>query len=165
MKNENSFTLAVSLFCTLFVWTPVLAQPQDVGPERNKEIVRLYIDGLWNNLQYELIEQVLDSDVVAHAADGTEEVGRERFRQVIPSIRNALPDLHLAIEEMVAEGDRVAVRLRATGTHKGELFGIAPFGRVLDVPEWFFFQLSDGKIVEYWYLRDHALIQRQLTQN
>lgn len=164
MNSRNCFTLAVSLGCLLYAWAPVLAQPLDEQPKRNKEVVRQYIDGLWNNLRYELIEQVLAPNVVAHAADGTQEVGRERFREVIPRIRNGVPDLHLAIEEMVAEGDRVAVRLRTTGTHKGELFGVAPSGRVLDFPEWFFFRLSDGKIVEYWYLRDHALIQRQLTQ-
>ena len=133
-------------------------------PTQNKEVVRLYIEGLWNELRYELIEQILASDVVANAADGTQEVGRERFRQVIPYLRTVFPDLYLTIEEMVAEGDRVALRLRAKGTHKGEGFGISPSGKTLDLAEWFFMRLSDGKIIEYWYLRDHALLRQQLTQ-
>lgn len=132
---------------------------------RNEDVVRLYIEGLWNDLRYELIEQILAPDVVAHAADGTQEYRRERFRQVIPYLRSAFPDLHLSIEEMITDGDRVAFRLRARGTHTGEAFGIAPSGKALDLPEWFFMRLSDGKIAEYWYLRDHALLHRQLTQN
>jgi steroid delta-isomerase-like uncharacterized protein len=131
---------------------------------QNKEVVRLYIEGLWNDLRYELIEQILAPDVVAHAADGTQELGRERFRQVIPYLRTVFPDLHLTIEEMVAEGDRVAFRLRAKGTHKGEGFGVAPSGKTLDLAEWFFMRLVEGKIVEYWYLRDHALLRQQLTE-
>jgi|688.fasta_scaffold410566_2 steroid delta-isomerase-like uncharacterized protein len=131
---------------------------------QNKEVVRLYIEGLWNDLRYELIEQILAPDVVAHAADGSQELGRERFRQVIPYLRTVFPDLHLTIEEMVAEGDRVALRLRAKGTHKGEGFGVAPSGKALDLAEWFFMRLVDGKIVEYWYLRDHALLRQQLTE-
>lgn len=67
------------------------------------------------------------------------------------------------IEEMTAEGDRVALRLRARGTHKGEAFGMAPSGRIIDLPEWFFFRLSDGKIVESWYLRDHAQLFNQMV--
>jgi len=130
--------------------------------ERNKDVVRRYTEELWNNLQYDLIDQVLASDVLAHAPDGTQEQGNQRFRQVIPYLRTAFPDLHISIEKMIAEDDHVAVRLRVKGTHQGDFAGMAPTGKVFEFPEWFFLRLWDGKIVEYWYLRDQEGLLQQL---
>jgi predicted ester cyclase len=130
--------------------------------QRNKDVVRRYVDELWNDLRYGVIDQVLAPDVLAHAPDGTEERGSQRFRQLIPSIRKAFPDLHLTIDEMLAEGDRVALRLRIRGTHEGDFAGIAPTHRRVDAAEWFFVRLSGGRIVEYWYLRDQDRLLRQL---
>ena len=135
-----------------------------VQTERNKHIVRLYIEELWNNLQYDLIDQILAPNLLVHAPDGTQERGNQRYRQVIPYLRTAFPDLHLSIEQVIAEGDSVAFRLGVTGTHKGEFAGLAPTGRVLEIPEWFFMRLWDGKIVESWYLRDQEGLLKQLGQ-
>src|ERR1044072_3736899 len=96
------------------------------GQRENKEVVKRYVDGLWNQLRYELIDQVFVPEVVAHAPNGMEERGSQRFHQVIPAVRKAFPDLHLTIDDVLAEGDRVAVRLRITGTHEGEFAGMAP---------------------------------------
>jgi predicted ester cyclase len=115
MNKRTNVRFLACLICALCVQSDAatVAQSHEDDTEQNKKVVRLYIDGLWNELRYDLIEQVLAPGVVAHAADGTQELGRERFRQVIPTIRNAFPDLHLAIDEIVAEGDRVAVLVRA----------------------------------------------------
>ena len=134
IRNKISmkyFVCFLYLSCVMHVWSclSVQAQSQTAQDEHNKEIVRLYVEGLWNDLQYDLIEQVLAEDVVAHAADGTQEHGRERFREVIPMLRKSFPDLYLDIEEMIAEGDRVALRLRVNGTHLGEAFGYGPTGK------------------------------------
>jgi steroid delta-isomerase-like uncharacterized protein len=165
MPSVRHFLTGALLICTTAAAIrPTAAsaqQPADVQ-RANKEVVRRYVEELWNGQRFELIDQVLTPDVVAHAVDGSVELGNQRFRQVIPRIRQAFPDLQLTIEEVVAEGDRVALRLRASGTHKGTLFGIEPSGRHLDQPEWFFFRLAGGKIAEYWYLRDHAEWRRQL---
>ncbi len=154
----------------VFVWilftghlSPAATQAPASEIVRNKEVVRLYINELWNNLRYELVEEILSPDLVSHASDGSVERGNQRFRQVIPLVRQAFPDLNLIIEEMVAEGDRVALRLRITGTHQGEFAGIAPTNNRVDVPEWFFIRLADGKIVETWYLRDQQMLLQQLT--
>jgi steroid delta-isomerase-like uncharacterized protein len=132
--------------------------------ERNKDVVRRYTEELWNNLQYDLIDQVLASDVLAHAPDGTQEQGNRRFRQVIPYLRTAFPDLHMTIEQMIAEDDHVAVRLRVTGTHQEDFAGMPPTGKVFAFPEWVFLRLWNGKIVEYWYLRDQERLLQQLRQ-
>ena len=135
-----------------------------VQAERNKHIVRLYIEELWNNLQYDLIDQILAPDLLVHAPDGTQELGNQRYRQVIPYLRTAFPDFHLSIEQVIAEGDSIAFRLVVTGTHKGEFAGLAPTGKALKIPEWFFMRLWDGKIVESWVLRDWYGLLQQLQQ-
>ena len=62
---------------------------------RNKVIVRRYIEELWNDLQFDLVDEILAPDLVSHNPNGTLEHGNQRFRQVIPRLRTAFPDLHL----------------------------------------------------------------------
>jgi predicted ester cyclase len=80
------------------------------------------------------------------------------------SYLEAFPDLHISLDELIAEDDRVFVRSTMTGTHDGEYKGIAPTGRNVasDCAE--VFRLSDGKIVGYWCLMNVAGLMRQLTE-
>ena len=77
----------------------------------------------------------------------------------------AFPDLHISVDEMIAEGDRVFVRTTMTGTHDGEYKGIAPTGRNVATDCAEVFRLDDeGKIVGYWCLTNVAGLMRQLTE-
>lgn len=129
---------------------------------RNKEIIRRYIDEVWNGQQFALIDEILAPDLVCHEPDGTDVQGNQRFRQVIPMLRKAFPDLHLTIEELVAQEDRVAFQLTIRGTHEGEFAGIAPTHKRVTATEMFIMRLSGERIVEYWYVRDQAGLIRQL---
>lgn len=77
---------------------------------------------------------------------------------------DAFPDLHIAIDEMIAEDDRVFVRTTITGTHDGEYKGIPPTGRNVATDCAEVFRLRDGKIVGYWCLTNVAGLMRQLTE-
>jgi len=59
--------------------------------------------------------------------------GPEELKQLFSIYFNAFPDLHADIEDIIAEGDRVAIRVMCRGTHKGEIMGIAPTGRQIKV--------------------------------
>ena len=76
--------------------------------------------------------------------------------------RATFPDVRITIEEMIAEGDKVAIRIVARGTHKGDLMGIAPTGRAVTVNEQHFVCFADGKIVEYWGVEDNLGMMQQL---
>jgi len=132
--------------------------------KRNKEIVRRYIEELWNGQQFELIDEILAPDLLSHNPDGTDEQGNQRFLQVIPGVRKAFPDLHLTIEDMVAEEDRVAYRLTIRGTHEGEFAGVAPTHKRVTATEMFIMRLSGGRIIESWYVRDQEGLIRQLRE-
>jgi predicted ester cyclase len=77
---------------------------------------------------------------------------------------DAFPDLHVSLDELIAEDDRVFVRSTVTGTHDGEYKGIAPTGRNVAADCAEVYRLADGKIVGYWCLMNVAALMRQLTE-
>lgn len=88
--------------------------------------------------------------------------GREAWRQGFEMMRHAFPDLHAHIEDIVAAGDRVALRLRFRGTHSGEFLGIPATGRTIEYVSHEFYRVADGLIAEEWICSDMATLLRQL---
>ena len=89
-------------------------------------------------------------------------VGREGHKQLIAAFRAAFPDLRVAVEDLLEEGDRVALRWRAEGTHRGELMGIAPTGRRVTLTGIEILRIAGGKIAEYWQSWDRLGMYQQL---
>jgi steroid delta-isomerase-like uncharacterized protein len=119
--------------------------------EENKAVVRRFIEEVWNNGNLDAIDELVADNHVDHdpAREGTPG-GRQGMRGFVEMYRSAYPDTHLAIGEMVAEGDLVAMSWTATGTHQGELMGIAPTGRSVKVTGIGIDRVSGGQIVESW---------------
>ena len=76
----------------------------------------------------------------------------------------AFPDLHLSIDELIAEDDRVFCRTTMTGTHDGEYKGIPATGRHVSSESAEVYRIADGKFVGYWCVVDLAGLMRQLTE-
>jgi predicted ester cyclase len=74
----------------------------------------------------------------------------------------AFPHYVLVAEDMLAEADQVAVRARFQGTHQGELMGIAPTGKTVDLPFQIIYRIADGKLAEHWMSVDQLSLLRQL---
>jgi steroid delta-isomerase-like uncharacterized protein len=74
----------------------------------------------------------------------------ETFKETFAEAREAFPDLSVAVEGLMAEEDRVAVRVVTRGTHRGEFQGIAPTGKRVEVRAMDMFRISNGKLVEHW---------------
>ena len=89
-------------------------------------------------------------------------VGPAGVRQLAEALLPGIPDLALPIEDVVAEGDKVLVRLRVQGTHGGELMGIPATGRTIDIGVMDLFDIRDGVLVEHWALLDNLGLLRQL---
>jgi predicted ester cyclase len=128
--------------------------------ETNKKVVTEFIDGLFSRGDLGVVDDLLHEDYVDHdppwGADGTAEGMRAAM------IRAALPDWRSELHLLVAEGDVVVERFTASGTHRGELMGVAPTGRVLSLPGINIFRLRDGRIVERWGRLDELGFLRQL---
>ena len=76
--------------------------------------------------------------------------------------RSAIPDLRVVVEDIIAEGDKVAVRYTLEGTHEGELFGVPPTGKRVSIKSISVERVSDGKIIEHWRVTDSLDMMQQL---
>src|SRR5215210_1314250 len=74
----------------------------------------------------------------------------DTFKETFSEARESFPDLSITVEDVMAEGDRVAARVVMRGTHRGEFQGIAPTGKRVEVKGIDMFRISEGKIVEHW---------------
>jgi predicted ester cyclase len=83
-------------------------------------------------------------------------------KQGFTAFRSAFPDWREEIVDLVAEEDKVVVRFKCSGTHRGEMMGIPPTGRRQEVDEVSFLRVEDGKFVEFWGLEDNLTRMRQL---
>lgn len=102
--------------------------------EKNKQIVRRYIEEVINTGDVEDIEQIVSSEYT-EVLDGTRHpVGIEGAKQHILGVRQTYPDLHLTIDRQIAEGEWVATCITARGTHEGVWLGISQRGRRLRIP-------------------------------
>ena len=91
-----------------------------------------------------------------------EVVGPAGIKRLAEALLPGIPDLRLPIEDVVAEGDKVLVRLRVQGTHGGELMGIPATGRPIDIGVLDLFMIRDAKLVEHWALLDNLGLLRQV---
>src|SRR5215212_9433654 len=78
----------------------------------------------------------------------------DTFKETFAEARAGFPDLNVTVEDVMAEGDRVAARVTMRGTHRGEFQGIAPTGKRVEVRAIDMFRISGGKIVEHWGAAD-----------
>jgi steroid delta-isomerase-like uncharacterized protein len=108
------------------------------------------------------IDEIVDPDVVFHAPVPSEATGAQALKEVWTVLVRAYPDLHLAVEDLIAEGDKVVGRTRVTGTHRGEYMGLAPTGKAVAYNEIFVFRIDNGRIAEIWGVVDIFSQMKQL---
>lgn len=113
----------------------------------NKEIVRRFAEEFVNEGDYETVEEFLAEDIVDYTPLG-ETTGREAVLETTKELRTAFPDFVVSPQEIVAEGDTVAVRMTQWGTHEGTFMGTEPTGKSFEIEAMAFLRLEDGKIVE-----------------
>ena len=119
--------------------------------EAHKDVVRRYSEDFWGGGDADLADELFTADFVDHnpPAPGLPS-GPEGQRQVLAVYRSAFPNLAVTTEEMIAEGDRVALRWSARATHEGELLGIPPTGKDVTLSGIDILRIEDGKIAERW---------------
>jgi len=107
-----------------------------------------------------MIDTFFAPDFVGHAPTG--DTNFEKHKQHRAALYTAFPDLNWIIEDMIAEGDKVVVRFRASGTQKGAFQGIPPTGRKIIMTGAAIYRIAGGKIAEDWAFMDALSIMRQL---
>lgn len=135
-----------------------------MSTEENKVIVRRFYEEVINQKNFATLDEVMDTEHQDHGEVLFGSVhGREAIKQGIQTFITVVPDYHVAIEDMVAEGDMVGVLGTMGGTQKGELLGIPPTGRQLSWRGIAMFRLANGKIVERWFNADSLSIIQELN--
>ena len=131
--------------------------------EENKAISRRFFEEMINQGTLSVADEIVSSDFVNHdPANPSGFNGPEGLKQLVTKYRTGFPDIRLTIEDMFAEGDRVAVRWTWSGTHQGDLEGIAPTGKHTAGSGISIHRFSDGKIEEHWENWDALGLMKQL---
>ena len=131
-----------------------------MSTEKNKAIMRRIVEEAFNKGNLAVVDECTAAGYVLHTTPETK--GPEGFKQMVTMLRTAFPDMHQTIEDMVAEGDKVAHSVTWRGTFKGEYMGIAPTGKKFTVALAGFTRFAGGKQVEGWIYADALTFYQQL---
>src|SRR3954451_16289708 len=121
-----------------------------MAAEGNKTLVRRVYDEAINKGNFSVVDEAFASDYVYRSPGTPEFRGPDGFRQLITMYRTAFPDLHLELDDLIAEGETVVCRWTGRGTQQGELMGIAPTGKQVTITGVVISRFSDGKAAEGW---------------
>ncbi|MBD2459841.1 ester cyclase [Oscillatoria sp. FACHB-1407] len=132
--------------------------------DANKRLMRRYFDEVWNQKNLAVLDEIISPDHIRFEAGAPQELrGPEGVKQFIQTYMTAFPDAQLIVEDLFAEGDKVAVRWLFRGTHQGYLRDIPPTGNVVTNPGMTIAHIVDGKMVQYWTSWDTLMLMAQLS--
>ncbi len=132
-----------------------------MSTEEHKAMLRRIFDEAVNGGDTSVIDELVDPSYVNHNLPAPTP-GNEGFKQVIMMFRNAYPDLHVTVEDMIAEGDKVASRGTWRGTHRGEFMGVPATGKQVAVSYCDIWRVENGKLVETWTQSEELGLIQQL---
>lgn len=130
--------------------------------EDNKTLVRRFIEEVFNNRNLAAIDEFLATNLIDHTLPPNLPPTIEGTKQAIGMYLKAFPDLHITIDDLVAEGDRALVRYTSRGVQRGAFAGIPSLGRRMEVSSYLTARIADGRIVEQWGLDDQLAMLQQL---
>ena len=108
------------------------------------------------------IDEVVAPDAVIRTPLPIEATGADALKQIWAMLLRIYPDIHLMVEDLIGEGDKVVGRTTVTGTHRGEFMGVAPTGKSVTYNEMFIFRIADGRLVETWGVVDVYAQMKQI---
>ncbi len=120
----------------------------------NKRLMREFLEEVWNKGDRRFVDEHFSEEFVPHFLPPSFPANREGLKKHIDLWLSAFPDYRTATEDVVGDEDRVVVRWRFQGTHKGHFMGIPPTGKEVNVTGMTEFRLAEGKIVEGWSQAD-----------
>jgi steroid delta-isomerase-like uncharacterized protein len=134
-----------------------------VSAKDNKALVRRFVDEVQSGGNVDLIDEICSPEFVNHSAPPGIPADREGVKIVTAMFRGAFPDSYFTVEDMMAEGDKVATRKTFHGTHEGEFMGVPASGRVVSMGLIDIVRISEGRVVEHWAIVDSLGLMQQLS--
>jgi len=133
----------------------------DIKSETNKVIARRMIEEVFQQGDEDAIEELVAEDFVPHNWASSAR-GRDAVKQAIGRAKAGLSDPKLTVDDVIAEDDKVAVRVSSSATQSGPFMGLPPSGKSYDIEEIHIFRIEDGKVAEHWHQGDWLGMMRQL---
>lgn len=131
--------------------------------EQNKTLVRRFYEEVENQQKLDVVDELFDPNFrdVYNSASPFPVKGLEGVKQLAVGLKNAM-DLHLTIEDLIAEGDMVVARLSSHVTHQAPFMGVAPTGKHVESQLVEIFRVANGKLIERWVFVDMMPMMREL---
>src|SRR5919202_2882802 len=121
-----------------------------MATEENKAIVRRWFEEVWNQRHVAAIDALAAESFTLHHVALPSAIDLQTYKHYHPAFMAAFPDFHIEIDDIIAEGDRVAVRITQRATHRGEFMGIPPTGKQVAQRALTIYRVEGGKLVEAW---------------
>lgn len=131
-----------------------------MSTDTNKDAYRRFMDQAFNKQQFDRIAEYIAADMVEHTPGLSS--GAVGVRSDIEMFVGAFPDMQVTVEDLIAEGDKVAARYVWTGTHQGIFANIEATGKTVHVRGLDIWRMQDGKCVEHWNIEDSLSLMQQL---
>lgn len=130
--------------------------------EANKQLLKRHFDEVVNQKQLNVIPQIFADNFHSISPKGDIVNGRDNLSQYLSHFFTAFPDLHIAVEEIIAENDKVVARVTVTGTQQGEFWGIPASNKPINIQEIFIVKVASNQVVEARPVADLHLLLQQL---
>ena len=130
-----------------------------MSTEENKALARRFIKEIFEQGRREAVDELCADDFIGHTWGNAD---RDGLKAAMDRVSKGLADAHFEIEEMIAQGDQVAVRLTASARQVGEFMGMPASGLTYEIGEIHIFRTRDGKVAEHWHQFDSAGLMQQL---
>jgi steroid delta-isomerase-like uncharacterized protein len=130
--------------------------------EQNKAVICKLVDGLWTRRDMTVFDAVFSDRFVDRTPPPGTDGSRASFKQLVIGFQSAFPDGVTTLDDVVAEGDKVAWRWTFSGKHAGSMMGMPATGKHVKITGFTIDRISGGQIVERWHQMDMASMMRQL---
>lgn len=133
-----------------------------MSADSNKTLVRQFVEEAQSRHNLSAVDEYLSPDFVDHSVPPGLPPNREGVKLQFTMFFNALPDLQAIIHDQVADDDKVVTRKTLRGTHRGDLLGIPPTGKVVDINVIDILRVKDNQITDHWNNVDRLGLMQQL---
>jgi steroid delta-isomerase-like uncharacterized protein len=137
-----------------------------MSEQANKNLAKRWFEEVWNQGRESSIDELFhpQGKVYGFPESNSILIGPEGFKTIHRVFRNAFRDLHIDLDDLVAEGDRVAIRWTCSGTHTGDALGFPATGKTVVIPGSSFIQCRDGQLTSGWNFMDLTKMIQELQK-
>lgn len=131
--------------------------------QHNQLLIRNYFNEVWNKGNIDLLDELLNPGYLNHSSSFPDSPpGPAALKPIVIAMRVAFPDLNYTIQDLIITDNRIVARVKMTGTHTGDFFGIPPTNKKISVNQINIEYIENGRISQHWRITDENAMMQQL---